>query len=291
MRKILLILCFFVPAKGIDAQDVNLGIRGGLSIPNIISTSNNTLSDGYSSRLAGVGGIFTELGINDMFSVRIGIEYIGQGGKRNGVQAMSSNQLITDIATRMGANITEETIAMLGSMAAHIPPTFYADVKNTVKFDYLMIPVSLQVGRKIGNTPARIYVNAGPFVSFLMSGEQVSKGSSKLYSDADKSSTLWETVPAEMQSLIAVGAPDLAYILESGSEFGTSVITGEIRPVNFGVQANVGLSYQYCQRSSFFIEVGGNYGLIRIQKNKSNGANHIGSASVVFGYSFKITAQ
>jgi hypothetical protein len=290
IKTMFFIVCF-VGCNVADAQTVNLGVRGGLSIPNIIPMSDNVLSDGYSSRLAGVGGIFTELGINDMFSVRFGIEYTGQGGKRNGIQAMSSNQLITDMATRMGANITEETIAMLGTMATYIPPTFYADVKNTIKFDYLMIPVSLQVGRKIGNTPARIYVNAGPFVSFLMSGEQVSKGSSKLYSDADKSSTLWETVPTEVQSLITTGAPDLAYIFENGSEFGTSVITGEIRPVNFGVQANVGLSYQYRQRSSFFIEVGGNYGFIRIQKNKSNGDNHIGSANVVFGYSFKITAQ
>jgi hypothetical protein len=288
MRKIVLILCFFALNITTNAQPVNLGVRGGLAIPNIISGSENPLSAGYSSRLAGSGGIFTEIGINDRFSVRFGVEYTGQGGKRNGVQAMSSSQLIMDMATRMGANITEETAAMLGAMAAYVPPTFYADVKNTVKFDYLMVPLSLQLGKTLGNSPYRIYVNAGPFISFLMSGEQVSKGSSKLYSEADKSTTLWATIPGEIQSHITDGVPELAHILENGTEFGTSVITGEIRPVNFGIQGNIGLSYQCGNYNRFFIEAGGNYGFVRIQKNKSNGTNRTGSANIMLGYSFRI---
>jgi hypothetical protein len=288
MKKILLFLCFFALNIEIYAQPVNLGIRGGLAVPNIISISDNLLSTGYSSRLAGSGGIFTEMGINDMFSVRFGVEYTGQGGKRNGMQAMSSTQMVTDIATRMGADITEDIAASLGTMATYMPPIFYADVKNTVKFDYLMIPVSIQAGKNLGNSPCRIYVNAGPFISFLMSGEQVSKGSSKLYADENKTSSLWETIPSEMQELITAGVPELSHILENGTEFGTSVITGEIRPVNFGFQGNVGISYQCAGHNNFFVEIGGNYGLIPIQKKNSNGTNHIGSANIMIGYSFNI---
>ncbi|MDR2287105.1 MAG: PorT family protein [Prevotellaceae bacterium] len=288
MKKTVLILCFFALNIKTNAQPVNLGVHGGLAVPNIVSGSKNPLSVGYSSRLAGSGGIFTEIGINNRFSVRFGVEYSGQGGKRNGVQAMSSSQLIMDMATRMGANITEETAAMLGTMATHIPPTFYADVKNTVKFDYLMIPLSLQWGKTFGNSPYRIYVNTGPFISFLMSGEQVSKGSSKLYTEADKSTTLWATLPDEIQSHITDGVPALAHILENGTEFGTSVITGEIRPVNFGIQGNIGLSYQFGNDNRLFIEAGGNYGFVRMQKNKSNGDNLTGSANIMLGYSFRI---
>jgi hypothetical protein len=290
MKKIVFLLGFFVLSNGIDAQSVNLGLRGGLAIPNIVSGSDNPLSAGYSSRFASGGGIFTETGINDIFSVRFGVEYSGQGGKRNGIQAMSSNQLIMDMATRMGANITEETAAMLGQMAAYMPSTFYAEVNNTAKFDYLMIPLSLQAGKNLGNGPYRIYVSAGPFVSFLMSGEQVSEGSSKLYAGADKTTTLWTMIPPETQSLIAAEAPELAHVMENGAEFGTSVITGEIRPVNFGFQGNIGLSYRCGNNSRFFIEAGGNYGFIRIQKNKANGDNSIGSANVMIGYSFRIVS-
>jgi hypothetical protein len=288
MKKTVLLLCFFGLINSIDAQSVNLGIRGGLAIPNIVSGNDNPLSAGYSSRFAGGGGIFTEAEINDIFSLRFGVEYSGQGGKRNGIQAMSANQLIMDMATRMGANITEETAAMLGQMATYMPSTFYADVNNTAKFDYLMLPLSLQASKNPGSGPYRVYVNAGPFVSFLMSGEQASKGLSKLYAGADKTATLWTTVPSDIQSLIADGAPELAHILENGTEFGTSVITGEIRPVNFGIHGNIGLSYQFGNNSRLFIEAGGNYGLIRIQKNKANGNNRIGSANIMIGYSFKV---
>ncbi|MDR1130091.1 MAG: outer membrane beta-barrel protein [Prevotellaceae bacterium] len=288
MKKILLFICLSIFSVKIYSQAVNLGFRGGLSIPNIIAGGGNPLSEGYSSRLAGSGGIFTEIRLNGTYSLRFGVEYTGQGGKRNGIQAMSSNQMITDIATRMGAGITEDIAATLGQMAQYMPPIFYADVKNLAKFDYVMIPVSLQAGKNLGNSPYRIYANAGPFVSFLMSGEQVSKGASKIYSDAAKTQTLWEIIPTETQTLINNTVPELAGILEAETEFGASVITGELRPANFGVQGNLGLSYQYNKRNRFFVEVGGNYGFIRIQKNKSNGSNYIGSANIMIGYSFEI---
>jgi hypothetical protein len=286
MKRILLFICLLTFGVEVYSQHVNLGIRGGLAIPNIIAGGDNPLSEGYSSRIAGGGGIFTEIRLNDIYSVRFGVEYTGQGGKRNGVQAMSSNQLIMDMATRMGAGVTEEVVATLGQMAQYMPPVFYADVRNLAKFDYVMMPVSLQAGKNLGDSPYRIYANAGPFISFLMSGEQVSKDASKMYADAGKAKTLWEIIPSETQSLISNTVPELAQVLETGTEFGTSEITGELRPVNFGAQGNVGLSYQCNKHNRFFIEVGGNYGFIRIQKDKSNGSNHIGSANVMIGYSF-----
>ena len=45
------------------SQTVNVGVRGGLSIPNIVSGGDNPVSKGYSSRIAGGGGVFAELGI------------------------------------------------------------------------------------------------------------------------------------------------------------------------------------------------------------------------------------
>jgi len=289
MKRISLLFCLFLLNMEIYAQSVDFGVRGGMAVPNIVAGNGNPLSEGYSSRISAGGGVFTEIGLNDKFSVRFGIEYTGQGGKRNGVQAMSSNQLIMDMATRIGSDITEETAAILGQMAAYMPATFYADVKNTAKFDYLMVPISLQVGKNLRNSLYRVYINAGPFISFLMSGEQISKGTSKLYSTADKTQTLWATIPSDVQALISSGVPELAQILENGTEFGSSVITGELRPVNFGVQGNVGLSYQYNSRNRFFIEAGGNYGFVRIQKDKSSGINHLGSANIMVGYAFRIT--
>ncbi|KAA6317891.1 hypothetical protein EZS27_032025, partial [termite gut metagenome] len=256
--------------------------RGGLSIPNVIGGGDNPLSKGYSSRFAGTGGVFAELGMNNLLSLRLGVEYSGQGGNRNGVQAMSSNQLLSSIAAIPG--VPAEALGMVKDI---VPGIFYADVKNTTKFDYLMIPLSLQVGKDF-NKSWRVYVGAGPFVSFLLSAEQVSKGRSKLYADATKTKTLWDNVPPAIQPVIAGIAPDLVHALDSeAKEFGTTDIKDDLRTVNAGIQGDLGLSYQ-CKRSKIFLEVGGNYGLVRLQKDISNGSNHIGSATVTLGYAHRL---
>ncbi|KAA6317804.1 hypothetical protein EZS27_032099 [termite gut metagenome] len=283
MKRILVLALSLLSLYGYS-QTVNVGVRGGLSIPNVVGGGDNPLSKGYSSRFAGTGGVFAELGMNDLLSLRLGIEYSGQGGNRNGVQAMSSNQLMASMAGML-AILPPALAPALGQ----IPEIFYADVKNTTKFDYLMIPLSLQVGKDLGGSwkSWRVYVGAGPFVSFLLSAEQVSKGKSKLYIDATKSQTLWSLIPAELQPTIQGLAPELEGALNSESEFGTADIKDDLRKVNVGVQGDLGLSYQ-CNRNRLFLEVGGNYGLVRLQKDASNGSNHIGSATVTVGYAYRL---
>ncbi|KAA6316226.1 hypothetical protein EZS27_033436, partial [termite gut metagenome] len=246
------------------------------------------LSKGYSSRFAGTGGVFAELGMNDLLSLRLGVEYSGQGGNRDGVQAMSSNQLISSIAD-MSAILPPALAPTFEQIRKDLPEIFYADVKNTTKFDYLMIPLSLQVGKDLGGSwkSWRVYAGAGPFVSFLLSAEQVSKGQSKLYTDATKSKTLWDNIPSEMQPFITGSAPQLEYALKSETEFGTTDIKDDLRTVNAGIQGDLGLSYQ-CHRNKLFLEVGGNYGLVRLQKDESNGSNHIGSATITLGYAYRL---
>ncbi|KAA6329254.1 hypothetical protein EZS27_021919, partial [termite gut metagenome] len=171
MKRILILALSLLSLCGYS-QTVNVGVRGGLSIPNVVGGGDNPLSKGYSSRFAGTGGVFAELGMNDLLSLRLGVEYSGQGGNRNGVQAMSSNQLMASMAGMLAI-----LPPALASALEQIPGIFYADVKNTTKFDYLMIPLSLQIGKDLGGSwkSWRVYAGAGPFVSFLLSAEQVSK--------------------------------------------------------------------------------------------------------------------
>jgi hypothetical protein len=150
-----------------------------------------------------------------------------------------------------------------------------------------MIPLSLQVGKDF-NKSWRVYVGAGPFVSFLLSAKQVSKGESKLYTDDTMTKTLWDNIPSDIKLLIPdVAAPELAYALGNETSFGTTDIKDDLRKVNAGIQGDLGLSYQ-CHRSKLFLEVGGNYGLVRLQKDASNGSNHIGSATVTLGYAYRL---
>ncbi|KAA6343725.1 hypothetical protein EZS27_008603 [termite gut metagenome] len=286
MKRILVLALSLLSLYGYS-QTVNVGVRGGLSIPNVIAGGDNPLSKGYSSRFAGTGGAFAELGMNNLLSLRLGVEYSGQGGNRNGVQAMATNQLMSSVISNMGVSANAPGMsAMLGQIGSSLPSIFYADVKNEAKFDYLMIPLSLQVGKDFGKS-WRVYVGAGPFVSFLLSAKQVSKGQSELYTDASKSQTLWDIIPSTVKPLITENAPELAYALASEMEFGTTDIKDDLRKVNVGVQGDLGLSYQ-CNRNKLFLEVGGNYGFVRLQKEEVNGSNRIGSATVMLGYAYRL---
>ena len=288
MKKILI---FLLPAILFayfgSAQPIMIGFRGGLGIPNIAPGGTSTpVSEGYKSRLAAGAGIFTEMEFNRLFSLRLGVEYSGQGGKKDGMQAMPSTRLLNGIAANV-PNIDANMVGTISEMAGRMSQYVYADIKNKAAFDYLMIPVSAQFGLDLGASPWRVYVNFGPFVSFLMGGKQISSGIGTLYTDAEGTTSLWNSLPVDVQNNITQHLPEIAEKLQAPFEFGTMDITGELRPVNFGFCGNAGLSYGY-KRSRFFVEAGGNYGLVKVQKNIDNGSNRIGSGSIMLGYSFRL---
>ena len=89
MKKILIIASILFASHITQAQnDIYIGVRGGLNIPKLTASGENPMSKGYSSRLAGNGGIFVEIQISELFSLRPMVEYTQQGGLRNGLQAI-----------------------------------------------------------------------------------------------------------------------------------------------------------------------------------------------------------
>ena len=292
MKKIAIsILAISLSVCGLHAQDVKFGIRGGLNLPNLMSggSSSTPLSEGYSSRLASGWGLFTELKINSTVSFRFGAEYSGMGGKKDGIQAMPTARLITEMGSSMAMTMSPAQQQALGGLMAwsQAMPYYYADINNTAKFDYVMIPLLAQFGWDLGASPLHVYVNGGPFISFLLSGKQVSKGTSKMYADPSGTLTLWQAMPVEMQFAIAEIFPQMESVLNDPVEYGENNITGELKSSNFGVSGNIGIRYQH-KRNFFFLEVGGNYGFFTIQDNDANGSNRVGAASVMAGYSFSL---
>ncbi len=279
---ILLLTC------GLYAQDVKFGIKGGLNLPNITAGGTSTpVSEGYKSRLALGAGIFTEVQFNPLISFRLGVEYSGQGGKKNGMQAMPSRRLVTAMGNSLGMSMTDQQIADLMTIAGEMPTYYYADVNNTTKFDYVMIPLLAQFGWDLGQSPWRVYVNAGPFVSFLISGKQVSEGTGLLYADASGTTTVWDDLDPSVRTLISTEFPVMEDVLTKPVTFGTTNITGEMKSTNFGLTGNVGIRYR-CGRNYFFLEAGGNYGFITVQENSANGSNRLGAGSVMAGYAFSL---
>ena len=279
---------------GLFAQDVKFGIRGGMNLPNIMAGGKNTpVSEGYKSRTAIGAGVFTELQFNPMISFRLGVEYSQMGGKKDGMQAMPTQRLLTEIVSGFAglSGLPQGMEEAFGVMMMTMPPYYYANMKNTTKFDYVMVPMMAQFGWDLGQSPWRVYVNAGPFVSFLLSGKQVSKGESRLYAAETGDRALWDVIPDQAKGMILETSPELYSGMEAALnnivKFGETSVTGELKSTNFGVTGNVGIRYQR-NRNYFFLELGGNYGFISVQFDDVNGSNRIGAGSVMLGYAFSL---
>ena len=264
MKKLLFIAGLFLAGYSVQAQtDIYIGVRGGLNIPKLTASGDNPMSKGYSSRLAGNGGIFVEFQFNELFSIRPMVEYTQQGGLRKGMQAIPAAMLPAEM---------QSIPAMVGEKF------MYADFKSETTFDYIMIPVLANFGWNLKNIPARVHVNAGPFVSFLLDAKQVTSGSSLMYVDPAGDMTMDYLLGTLM------GVPPQRALPMANERN----IKDEVNPVNFGVSANVGISYEVAPRHNILLEVGGNYGFRELQKSAENGENRIGAATVVVGYAFKL---
>jgi hypothetical protein len=241
-------LLFFAPALAVNGQNFALGVRGGLSIPNLSTASGeqNPLNSGYKSRVGPQYGLSLEDRISTTFSLQVLAEYSSQGGKKNGLQAFPTP-----------AQVAEEF------PAGQAPTYLYANFNSTAKLNYLMIPVLAKFGWNLGQSPFRFYVDAGPFVSFLLSAKQVTTGQSEFYTDPSGTQPL----PGGAQSFNK-----------------TTDIKDQLHSSNLGAEANAGLIYNI-GKSSVFVEGGGNYGFLNIQKGSANGKNNTGAACVVVGYS------
>lgn len=246
----LLLSCAILSTTVVNAQKIALGVRGGVSIPNLTTGGDvtNPLNDGYKSRFGPDFAVFAEFKVSKMFSLQPMIEYSAQGGKKTGIQAFPT---------------PASTAAMFPP--GYAPTYLYAKYDNTAKLNYLMIPILAKFGWNLGSaSPVRLYVNAGPFVSLLVSAHQVLEGTSPIYMDAEGQQVLDPTETKFDHNLD---------------------IKQNLRRANFGVQANVGVSYTI-KRSSIFVEGGFNYGFVNIQKDAANGQNQTGAATASIGYAY-----
>jgi Outer membrane protein beta-barrel domain len=221
------------------ANDTRIGLHGGLSIPSIRG-GNNEQSEGYSSRLGPYFGVFADYVMGQHFSLRGEINYASQGGKRDGMQPISADQL-------SGVPIPEGM-------------TVYANFNNETILDYVEIPVMAMMSWGHGT---RFFVDAGPYVGFLVRAKTVTSGSSLLYSDA--SGTL--PIFGEIQSFDA-----------------STDIKGDINSTNAGIAGGIGIETPFGPGGVCF-SVNFSMGLSNIQRDtEANGRNRTGAVAVTIGY-------
>jgi hypothetical protein len=143
-----------------EANEIWLGLQGGLSLPNF-SGGTTELSKGYTSRRAPFIGLAVGFVLSPSFAIRTEINYSSQGGQRNGMQPLAPDQ----------------------AQGLPIPPelTLYANFDNETIIDYLEIPLMAEFssGRRV-----KFFANAGPYVGYRVRAKTVTSGMSTLYIDS-----------------------------------------------------------------------------------------------------------
>jgi hypothetical protein len=228
------------------AQKITIGVKGGLSIPNLTAgDEKNPLNKGYSSRMGSDAGVFAEYHMSGFFSSTIGVEYCAQGGKKNGMQALEVPE----------------------AYSAYVPAGtkyLYADYKSEAKLDYLLFPVMARIRYSVNSLPLSIYASAGPFLGVLVKAEQETRGAGTIYLDEGGTTAL------------SPGAV---------SFHADTDIRSDLNTYNIGIMGLAGVSADFGVYS-VFAEGGGNFGFIPIQKDFEHGKNYIGAAVITIGCSY-----
>jgi hypothetical protein len=239
-----------------------IGAKAGFGIPNLTSGSVTTpLSEGYTSRLGFYGGLISELYTGTHFGFRTELNFSSQGGQRDGIQALP---LPPELAPFW------EYLPAFGI----IPDGYmYADIRSEAILNYLELPVMAKYRFKLGSK-VNFYLQAGPYIGFLINAKNITSGSSPVFVDDAGMISVDDILEQAKQP--PVGPQSFDH---------TENITSDVHRFNFGGQ--VGAGFELMMKSGeFFIEGGGNYGFLPIQKDEANGTNNTGAGTLTVGYLF-----
>lgn len=231
-----------------NAQNFLIGARGGLSIPNLTA------------------GGSSETPLNSGYSSRLGPDFGVLGEYR--FTKLFSLEVMVEYSSQGGKKNGYQALTPPAAFQSPQTPQYlYADYNSQAKLNYLMVPVLAKFGWNFHKTsPWRIYVDAGPFAGFNVSAKQVTSGNSMIYADPQKQEPVTQT----------------PYNFDA-----TTDIKDQINTFNFGIEGNVGLNYAF-GKNNVFVEGGGNYGFLNIQKGSANGKNNTGAATAMVGYAYRL---
>lgn len=226
-----------------QTPDISIGGQAGLSIPSIRAGSTDILSQDFASRRGLFFGIFVEKEIAPRLSLVVDVNYTSQGGKRDGVQPITMDIGLPPLPT--------------GS-------SYYADFHNEAILDYVEIPVQLRL--RFGSSH-RFFINAGPYVGFLVRAREVTSGSSLIYLDAAKSQPITPSpVPFDADT----------------------DVTDSLKRTNVGITAGGGIRHR-AGPGELVAEARFQVGLTIIQKDvATSGSDRTGAVVASVGYSFPL---
>ncbi len=241
-------------------KDLFVGVKGGISIPNLTAgESKNDWNKNYTSRVGPYFGGFVEIPLSRYFSFQPEVNYAAEGGKRKGIQPMTIPAQYLDLFQKA-----------FGTDKDYL----YADLNTVSRINYLQVPLLIKFSYPMAfKGKLTFFAQVGPYAGYLVSAKQLVKSENlKVYFDGEGKKQI---PPALVEEF-----------------FGASIDTtikarSDLHNFNFGVQGGVGFAYTI-GRGKLFLEGGGNYGFIPVQKGDAHGKNNIGAGTVLAGYAYNI---
>ncbi len=233
----------------VSARGVSVGVKGGLSVPNIRGSDTDILTRGFSSRQGPFFGLFLSAPLGPRFSLVTELNYVSQGGQRNGLQPITMDM-----------------------SELPIPPgtMLFADFQNETILNYLELPV---LGRLVFGQRVRFFVSAGPYVGLLVGHRAVTVGSSAIF--LDEGQTMPVIIPPATEPLVV----DLAADTDVGDS---------LKNWNAGFQGGLGMLYPL-GRGDVTVEARFELGLTTIQRDvTTSGRTRTGAVVVAIGYSLPL---
>lgn len=234
-----------------DEPKTFVGVKAGLSIPQLSGGEDNELSRDFKSRLAPNFGVFFDIGLTDRFSVQPEVNFAGQGGKREGIQPVT--EPIPGLPPLPGGAF------------------YYGDFKNTAELNYLEFPVLAKYRFSSKDKP-RFYVDGGPFYGRLLSAKTKTAGSSTLY--LDPAGNVPVLLPPNGDPL-----PPIPFDA-------TTDIGDDVNKNNFGFTGGGGLEIPF-GKNYLLIDARVSRGLLSIQRDtEANGNSKTGNIVISVGWAF-----
>jgi hypothetical protein len=271
MKKLnkLLLVCFVLVMTTNYAQTNKYGFRAGVGIPNLKSTDNNIYSKDYESVPGFDGSFFADFGITEHFSIKAELGFSRKGGERNGVQPIP--------------------VALLGPLTQLLPPgqPVWAQFDNKAVFNYIEIPILAKYEWDLGKTWG-VYVNAGPYVDFIIKPEQVTSGTSSFYFDETMTMPVMvpypiEGVPPAQWPMVELPPQDLT---------ATTDINSDLSNMDFGAMFGIGITAAISENSEILFDMRGSYGFVPLQSDiDTYGTVHMGNLTFALGYAYTFPSK
>ncbi len=274
----LLLLTIFLVSELSYAQ-VKIGAKVGYSVGRITDTSDNIYTQDYKSTSGIDVGIMFEFPVSELFSLQTEFLYTQRGGDRKGTQPIPTSAL----EAFGSVDQLNYVLFLQGKDPVSDLNPMYADFNNISDLNYIEIPIMGKLGW--GET-WRFYVEAGPYIGFLVSSTQTTSGTSLITLDAAGQDPLIVANPNYNPSDPSTGplwvpVPPQSFDAETDTK-------DELNTLNYGFHAGSGLIRKINDKHEVFVGFRGSWGGKTLQKDKVFGESHVGGLIFSFGYFYTL---